>query len=318
MGPPLVKPQKRRDLKFRFSRGNPFRELAPGELLLEQISDRQLRAARDHGQRILNYQTRQFFELEALRAAHRDKITDALQSVPGVPIDVTGWCRAIKGRYAHALLSCVGSMKQSGRFNVGADVDGGQRFPIFPALYVASDRATAHCEMFGHVQPGSGLSAEALALQSDTSILWLALTGMVSNVFDLTQERNLVPFLKATSSFRFSRDFRAYERSLGIKPVLVANTTARLMATFMDPSWRAFAAHVDLPANSQVFGGLAAAAGFEGIRYKSARTGGDALAIFPRAFRNSASVIRVCDPHPGAHCIELSATTFTDCERFEW
>jgi hypothetical protein len=148
--------------------------------------------------------------------------------------------------------------------------------------------------------------------------LWLALTGIVNNVFDLTQERNLVPFLKATSIFRFSRDFRAYERSLGIRPVRVANTTARLITTFMDPSWRAFAAHVDLPANSQVFGGLAAAAGFEGIRYKSVRTGGDALAIFPRAFRNSASIVRVRDPHPGAHCVELSATTFNDCERVEW
>jgi len=73
-----------------------------------------------------------------------------------------------------------------------------------------------------------------------------------------------------------------------------------------------------LCANGQVFGGLAAAAGFEGIRYKSVRTSGDALAIFPRAFRNSASIVRVLDPHPGAHCVELSATTFNDCERIEW
>jgi hypothetical protein len=320
MGRWPVHRNRQRRLSFNFRQGDPFRRLPPGELLLEQITGDQLRAARNRGETVRKYQSRQFFELEAQRAANKEKITAALQSVAGISVPIDGWCRAIKLRYAHALLSCVGSLRQSGRFNYGADIDE-QRFPTFPALYVAKDRATAHCEMFGYTEEehvAGGLSGKALALQPETSIVYLALTGAVNNIFDLTQSKNLRAFLQVVAKFKFSSDFRAMERKLGFKPMLVANTTERLMVTFMDTKWRAFLTHVDLPANSQVFGQLVSAAGFEGIRYASVRTRTDVLAIFPRCFRNSSSIVTVIDPPLGAHCAELSSATYTDVERQVW
>lgn len=319
MGPQLVRRKRQRKLSFNLRHADAFGALPPGELLIEQITGERLRALRDQGETVRKYQFRQFFELEAQRALHKEKITAALQSVAGIQVDINGWCRAIKLRYGHALLSCLGSLKQSGRFNYGADIDD-QRFPVFPALYIASDRATAHCEMFGYTaeEDVSGLSGQALALQPATSIAYLALAGAVNNVFDLTQPKNLRAFLRATAVFKFTSDFRAMERKLGIRPVMLARTTGRLMTTFMDPSWRAFLTHVDVPANSQVFGQLVSAAGFEGIRYNSVRTGAHALAIFPRCFRNSSSIVRVLDPPPGARCIELRAGTYEDTERQVW
>lgn len=149
----------------------------------------------------------------------------------------------------------------------------------------------------------------------ETSLAWLALGGTMHNVFDLTEPRSLKPFIAATKHFKFTTDFRKFERSIGIKPVQVARTPTTLLRTFMDPSWRNYPMYADLPANSQVFGKLLNAAGFEGVLYSSVRTDGLALAIFPRCFAGSSSVVRVLDPLPGARCTELNATNYSAFER---
>ncbi|HEY6642478.1 RES family NAD+ phosphorylase [Povalibacter sp.] len=308
-------PSKRsRKLNFRIGRGDPA--LAPGELLLEMITPTQLRASRLRGEQISEYQSRQFYELEAQRVTHQDKIRSALQSVAGISVPLDGWCRSIKLCYSHVPLSCVGSLKQSGRFHYGADL--GERFPAFPALYLAADRPTAHCEMVGYTRKGettNGFTAEELAMQSATSIAWLAISGVVNNVFDLTQPKNLKPFVETTKGFKFTSDFRKFERACKIRPVRLANTTAVLVITFMDPAWRAVLQYADVPANGQVFGQLVASAGFDGIKYRSTRTRADALVVFPRNLSNGGSVVRVTDSAPGSQCTELNADTHADAER---
>lgn len=295
-------------------------KLSPGELLFEQINDEDLARSQRHGRNSRRYNSRFFWELEAQREQSKEAINAALQSVPGITVNVDGWCRAMKARYFLSPLSCIGSMRVSGRFNFGADVDENNRFPAFPALYIAENRATAHCEMVGYTEPdgvhrGEVLSGEALALMRDTSITLAAISGHVSNVFDLTDDKNLKSFIEETRDFKFTSDFRKFERELGFKPIQIARSSKELLGTFMDPSWRTFPMYLDLPANSQVFGKLLMAAGFEGVLYRSMRTDGRALAIYPRCFAASSSVVKIVDPLPSAVCTELNSATHMDCER---
>ena len=67
----------------------------------------------------------------------------------------------------------------------------------------------------------------------------------------------------------------------------------------------------DLPANCQVFGRLASAAGLHAIRYPSARQEGrQCLAMFPQNWGVSACCVEVADAvPPEARLVRLDATT---------
>jgi hypothetical protein len=67
----------------------------------------------------------------------------------------------------------------------------------------------------------------------------------------------------------------------------------------------------DLPANCQVFGRLALAAGLHAIRYPSARQAGRrCLALFPQNWNGSACFVEVSDEAPPeARLVRLDATT---------
>lgn len=304
--------RRRSKPSFLVRHGRAAEAIPPGELLLEHISAADLHASHLRGSEVRKLHTFQFGELESQRMAHRAEIDDALRGINGISLNVDGWCRAIKIRYAMSPLSCAGSMRTSGRFNFGGDVDDGVRFAPFPALYIAKDRPTAMCELLQHKQEAhDALSPEAFGLLPDASLGWLALKGQVHNIFDLTQPGNLKPFLKITRSFTLSSGYRRFERSLGFNRTAIVQTPAILMASIMDPKWRTFPMHLDLPANSQIFGQLVAAAGFDGLLYESARAGGQALVIYPRNLMASETRIAVVDPPEGASHTIMSATTHT-------
>jgi hypothetical protein len=302
------RPKKRRKLSYRFRRGESLR-LNPAELLLEHVSDVDLARARSHGLRLATYHTKLFYELEGQRAAHADEIRAALQSVKGISVSVDDWCRQIKAIYALSPLSCAGSLISSGRFNYGNDLD--SRFPRFAALYIAENRATAHCEMFQIAAEQSGkMSVEDMNFQPRQSIAAYSLAGTVHQVFDLTRPENLAPFMEVTKGFVLSTEMRQMERAFGIPARRVAQTPEQLMTTIRDPDWRAYPMYADVPANSQVLGSLLQDAGFEAVLYESVRLGrGRAMAVFPRTFPNSVSVIRVLDAPTQAAYTVLNAET---------
>lgn len=305
------RPKKKRKLNYRFSRGEAPR-LNPAELLLEHVSDLDLARSRSHGTRIAAYHTKLFYELEGQRAAHADEIRAALQSVAGISVAVDNWCRQVRARYVLSPLSCAGSLISSGRFNYGNDLD--NRFPRFPALYIAEDRTTAHCEMFqlATERPGR-LSAEEMNFQPDQSIAAYALAGAVHQVFDLTRPENLAPFMEVTRCFVLSTELRKMEKAFGIPERRVAQLPEQLMATLMDRDWRAYPMYADVPANSQVLGSLIQDAGFEAVLYNSVRlAGGRAMAVFPRTFPNSISVVRAVGAPIQANCTLLDSETCRD------
>lgn len=308
------RPKKKRGLRYRLSKGEAPR-LSPAELLLEHVSDVDLARSRSHGTRIAAYNTQLFYELEGQRAAHAEEIRAALQSIPGISISVDDWCRQVKARYALSPLSCAGSLISSGRFNYGNDLD--SRFPRFPALYIAEDRATAHCEMFQIATESSGrLSAEEMNFQPSQSIAAYALAGTVHQVFDLTRAENLAPFMEVTRGFTLSSELRKMEKAFGIPARHVAQTPEQLMATVMDPNWRSYPMYADIPANSQILGSLLQDAGFEAVIYNSVRlAGGRAMAVFPRSFPNSTSMVRIRGAPDQARLTVLVSQTCKESER---
>ena len=303
------KPGKR--LKFTYQRG-PQPRINPAEVLLEHISDAELLRSRSHASRVTDYNTKLFYELEGQRAAHADAIRTALQSVPGTAVAVDDWCRQVKARYVLTPLSCAGSLITSGRFNYGNDLD--TRFPRFPALYIAENRATAHSEMFQlATEPAGKLTAEDMNFQPGQSIAAYALRGTVQQVFDLTRPETLQPLIDVTRDFTLSSELRRMEKAIGIPTRQVARTTEQLMLTIMDRDWRTYPMYADIPANSQVLGSLLQDAGFEAVLYPSMRlAGGRAMAIFPRCFANTTSIVRVKGAPAEARRTELSAATYLD------
>jgi hypothetical protein len=203
-----------------------------------------------------------------------------------------------------------------GRFNYGVDIDR-DRFAPFPALYIAEDFETGLREMQGLTSEDrrSGLTPAELALCGKNSFTWAAVTGSVTNVFDITLASNLDKFTSAFAKFKFSAAVRAAERKMGLPPKIILGTSDQLLDSFMVEGWRQDPNLWGTPANPQIFGHLVSQAGFEGILYASIRTGKRNLALFPRQFKNSSSIVSVIGAPASAVCCELSAKTYEDLER---
>jgi hypothetical protein len=318
----VAKPRKNRRLRYRIYRGpsGAWPQIGAGELLLEYFSDEQLMGWHALSKDIQDYHYLWFFELEGQRAANHAKLIESLATTVGRSVELGGWGRAVAYKYSHVPLSCVGSLKWvGGRFNYGVDIDSA-RFASFPALYLAQDPETGLREMNGLLRGDrrAGLTAKELSLCSESGVAWVAVEGVVHNVFDLTRIANVRAFAGVLSGFKVSRNVRAVEGRLRATPLRLLTTPSELHASFMAENWREFPAQFSTPANSQLFGHLLAHAGFEGVLFSSTITKKLNLAVFPRQLQNSTSTIRVIDPPSAAKCRELGAATYSDAERVTW
>lgn len=317
-----MKPRRDRRLRHRVYRGPSG--FAPatgaGELIVEYFTDRQLIAWRARAGDIQDYHYLWFFELERQRTANHAKLREALGTVTGTTIELAGWGRALAYKYSNTPLSCVGSLKWvGGRFNYGVDIDS-SRYTPFPALYLAQDLETGLREMHGLLRDNdrAGMTANELAFCSESGITWAAVEGSVHNIFDITRIANLEAFAEVLATFKFSRNVRAREEKLRATSLRLISTADELHQSFMTENWREFPSMLSTPANSQLFGHLLSQAGFEGALFSSTITQKLNLALFPRQFENSASIVKVIAPPPGANCCELSAATYADAERVKW
>src|SRR5258706_221037 len=104
--------------------------------------------------RALYEQLRQFhWEYYSELAYQRNKIYDSLKSSlreRAKPFDLSRWQRVVKYKHALDPLGTTGSIVDpGGRFNIGA-IDS-TRYPVFAALYVASDKGTSLAELLGRI-----------------------------------------------------------------------------------------------------------------------------------------------------------------------
>ena len=260
-----------------------------------------------------------YFELEPPRQRNEALLFDALRSQAFPAFSFEGWSRILDYRYGLEPLSVAGSLKgDGGRFNIGADLGPGT-FAAFPALYIAEDYEAAFCERFA--SPSSSrhgvLSAPELALRSPGSFTQLRLRGLVENVIDVGNLEALKPFAGLLRELPIPKDIRQRARKLGLRPPpRLIRSPITLQRQLLHPNWRMLPQLFDFPANSQVFGRIAVAAGLHGILYPSARqVAKRCLALFPQNWADGASVVEITDQAPdGARLTRIDGMT----EEFTW
>jgi RES domain-containing protein len=283
----------------------------PSLLELDRFNTASVRRWLLAADRLRSLQTALYFGLEGVRQAKSASLVAALRFAAGGGLDVDGWCRIVDYRYSLAPLSVAGSLKVGGRFNIGVDLDPAS-FTPFPALYIADGYATALREKFGQVAPGTPLTPDELALRRPGSFTHVRLRGRIERVLDVTDTTALQGFVDVIREFALPRTVATLARQLNLKraPALI-RSAVMLQRQLLSPDWRMLPMQYDLPANSQVFGRVASAAGLHGILYPSARAEqGRCLALFPQNWRGSDTYVEVADvTPPEARLVRLDGTS---------
>lgn len=233
-------------------------------------------------------------------AYQRNKIYDLLKAslrCRATPLEFSQWQRVVKYKYSLDPLNTTGSaMDPGGRFNIGA-IDR-VRYPVFQALYIASDKGTALAELLGRTTGGvSALTAEEMALTRPDSITVVSLSGKLEAVLDVRDPHNLTEFVGQIKGFRLSPSLTAMGRRLG-DPVQLVKTGEELAENLRTKEWRRSPMLYDVPANCQIFGRIALDAQIDAIQYDSVLTGKECICVYPQNFRNSTSYVELDDPIP--------------------
>lgn len=242
------------------------------------------------------------FGLEDQRQRTESLLLESMRSCATSNFSVSGWGRIVDLRYSLDPLSMEGSMTGiGGRFNVGAGLSPGV-FTAFPALYCADEYGTAFLEKFGSpdVTLPNGLSGEDFALRKPGSFSFIRLNVTLENMLDISDDSTLKPMVEILREFEVPKSVTQTARKLGLKqaPWLIRSSTT-LQKQLLHPNWRIRPMHFDLPANSQIFGRLVAAAGIHGILFPSSRDlERRCLALFPQNWVGSTSFIEIADVPP--------------------
>jgi hypothetical protein len=144
-----------------------------------------------------------YSELEFQRNQIREQLRDSLRG-KAAPFEFKNWQRAVKYKYSLDPLSAKGSLTDpGGRFNVGR-IDP-VRYPVFAALYVASDKGTALAELLGREENVASLTPEELALTKPASVTIVSVSGKLESVLDIRERSTLTPFVNLGKGFRPSK-----------------------------------------------------------------------------------------------------------------
>jgi RES domain len=265
------------------------------ELESGRISD--LLSSKAYFEELVEFHWKYYSELEFQRNQIREQIKASLRDT-AQPFEFSRWQRIVRYKYSLTPLSTKGSLVDpGGRFNVG-DIDRA-RYPVFPALYIASDKGTALAEVLGRDKSTGSLTPEESALTKPDSITAVSVSGKLESVVDTRNRDNLGGFVNLVKDFRLSKSLIVKARKLGF-PVRLIKTTKELGGVLEQRDWRSWPMVFDVPSTCQIFGRFVMNAGIEGILYHSAITQRTCLAIFPQNFLNSSSFIELDDAAPTA------------------
>lgn len=142
-----------------------------------------------------------------------------------------------------------------------------------------------------------GLSPLDLALIKKDSISIVSVEGHLETIIDLNQPAKLKPFLNLIKGFAIPKMIVQTAEKLGLKTPATVQNIKTLIASLLEPNWRAMPMQFDIPANCQIFGQLVANAGIGGILYPSKFSNKKCLAIYPQNF-DSESFVAVEDEVP--------------------
>lgn len=269
--------------------------------ILDSLSLQELRLNRQQHEAIVEY----FWDHYCHFAHQRSLIFEELKNSLAKNCSfqkISHWQRVVSYKYSLNPLSARGSLLNEigGRFNIG-DIDQ-LKFPRFSALYIAEDRDIAYKERFGlynKSQSREGLTAQELAYTSSASISIISIRGEINQVLDLTDSNTLKEFFRLISKIELTKDLLKRGRKLNICPVYQVKTIHALRKSLFDPNWRFIPMQLNIPANSQILGQIAHAAGIEAILYPSKMSNKNkCIAIFPNNFIQSSSFIEIEDDSP--------------------
>jgi hypothetical protein len=246
---------------------------------------------------------------EALKEEYSAALVDATSAIA-----FKDWRRRVPMQHVLTPLSSAGSrsIRLGGRFNIGS-MDP-NRYPPFPALYLASDAETALVEVLGPNRSVYQLSALEESLQRPENFSLFAVQGEIEKCIDLTSRNVLAAYHGVVQQLRIPPELVRWFKSLGLGNPNVIASVERLTASILAPNWRASVALYTLPAPSQVFAGLCLEAGVEAIRYLSKRmeTRRQCLAVFPSQFQHANSHVEIAGDTPAAVIRRLDRHTWRD------
>ncbi|TAK73417.1 MAG: RES domain-containing protein [Gammaproteobacteria bacterium] len=261
--------------------------------LLDEINPHAIKTWIKRHQKIVDYTAQHHAFFASRRSQVMEKLRRVLRDEQKEYVLDNPWSRIVSQQYSNTPLSTTGSVLSmpGGRFNIGK-IDT-ERFPQFPALYLAEDMQTAYLESVGLTQNESinGLTTNELAVAGNFS--HFQITGQVAQILDLTKEETLVNFYELIKDIELPIYFRREAKNLGINPPLPVNSLKQLYDTIFAEDWRFAPMQLDIPANSQILGQIARSAGLEGILYRSVRCRHLSLCLFPDNFKNSESCIEI-------------------------
>jgi hypothetical protein len=239
-----------------------------------------------------------YSELAFQRNRVREQLKTSLRD-KALPFEFSKWQRIVKYKYSLEPLSTKGSLVDpGGRFNVG-EIDP-LRYPVFPALYIASDKSTGLAEVLGREDPIGGLTPQELALTRQDSVSAVSVSGKLESVIDIRDRKNLGSFVSLIRKFTLSKPLIAKARKLNVHVGLI-QTPKMLGEALEQRDWRNWPMLFDVPSTCQIFGGLVKNAGIEGILYNSCLTQKACVVIFPQTFLNSSAYVELDDPAPTEH-----------------
>lgn len=229
------------------------------------------------------------------------------------PFHFEKWQRVGRVKYVLEPLIMTGSLSRpGGRFNMGA-IDPG-RFSPFPALYLASDRATAMQEVLGQDAEAAGeLDPFEMALAKADAIYNIPLSGSLRAIIDLRKPEKLDSFVALIKDFKIKAEIYEMARAHRMPPPSLVRTSVDLMGVMMDPNWRQWPSLFGVPNSSQIFGQLAFAAGIEGVIFPSKFNGNANLAAYPKNFGGDSFVELVDEVPAEVKLRRLDASTAGDC-----
>lgn len=294
--------------------GPPGQPDGPSLVELERFSRASLKHWLRAGDNLGRLQGALYFGLESARQQHGPALVEALRAGAQAGLEFDNWSRIVDFRFSLVPLSVAGSLKrEGGRFNIGRRLNPSS-FTPFPALYLGEDYATAYREKFGQAESArmAGLSGQQLALRTPASFAHLRVHGQLDFVLDVGNPAALAAFIDVIKSFALPKVVGPLVRQLSLRhPPGLVRSVAGLQRQLLSRNWRVLPMHYDLPANPQVFGRIAAAAGLHGILYPSVRASATrCLALYPQNWAGSGSFVEVSDPVPAdARVTRLDGTT---------
>lgn len=261
--------------------------------LLDAINPHAIRTWIKRHQDLIDYNAQHYAFFASRRSQVMEGLKKSLLEVQETFLFEKPWRRIVSHQHSNTPLSTVGSVLHlpGGRFNIGQiDVE---RFPQFPALYLAEDVQTAYLECFGLVRDieVNGLTADELVVAGNFS--HFNIIGKLEKILNLTKLDSLAGFYNLIKDIELPIYFRREANRLKVTPNLPVSSLKELYDSLFREKWRLAPMQFDVPANSQIIGQIACSAGLDGILFPSSKNGHNALCVFPQNFKASEAYIEI-------------------------